>query len=631
MAGLLNSETIRNNDYQLGKKAELEAVGILARAWELEPANRDIAVKILKVFRQRGDRENFEKWYNNILLADPGNLDAFANKRDLLHSNGNIDDLWAYAEELINKGGLLVRQVPQLVDKIGLKLADNDSNAFFDFIALHRNERSWNLISAAYKKYNSQFPEDKSFIFEYANYAAYLGFWEEAHKLFTQAGDVKTYKGRLTLGKLKERILEAKIYAERNIVAPKPNHLNFNERGNNRYQHFKESGIYNFWQQYQKNNEANDKWDPRVKEVLNILEEDWCTNPEVIRDYVNVIQKSYTTITKLREEGNKDPLLHMLWAQRKDSWYKEDKSASMEAVHLMLASDYPANMKFISICNAIKYLGYQKTHSEKEKAIAIDLVKKLPDYINKQHVWPEQFYNLFYGLQKLKLLSKELAEPIINKYKEIGKLLEHHMAAGHFNNRMAWYTHSLSKKKNWKLIHQYNRQAKASMKKAWLIDPLNPYAAETLYRYTDSGQDDYVPNLRRALYTNNWNYGILKKFMNENSHAHGRTIKWAKHQNLLTQIPLLHYRHAEDDAVRDKNDPDIREDHWSRVSQNFENYLQKFPNDSINRSRYALYAIKCNKNDVVKTQLKALGKYAVHWVFGSEKKLKEYQEKYLKE
>jgi len=38
-----------------------------------------------------------------------------------------------------------------------------------------------------------------------------------------------------------------------------------------------------------------------------------------------------------------------------------------------------------------------------------------------------------------------------------------------------------------------------------------------------------------------------------------------------------------------------------------------------------------NQDNIAKEQLKILGKYAVHWVFGSESKLKEYQQKYLKE
>ena len=118
--------------------------------------------------------------------------------------------------------------------------------------------------------------------------------------------------------------------------------------------------------------------------------------------------------------------------------------------------------------------------------------------------------------------------------------------------------------------------------------------------------------------------------MKENSNAHGRTKKWTAYPQLSTRVALLHYEHAEYDANRNKKDGDIRSEHWSTVNRSFQAYLGKYPNDTFYRSKFAIYAIKCGKTDEAARQLQVLDKYAVPWVFGGEKKLREYQGKYLK-
>ena len=623
------ADAISNVDYEESRRAEEAAIKILGDSWEIDPAKQDIAVRILKTLRHSDDRQKFELWYNNILLADPGNLDAFAAKRDfLMHGGGSLDDLWAYGEEIITKGGPMTKQIPVLIDKIGVRIADDDPDMLFDFNALYKNSRAWELLNKAQDKYFEMYPEDASARLLFAHYAATLGYWEESHKLFLKAGNINQYKGRISLDKIKESKLEASIYHNKKITPLTSLEQDFEGKAQKAYERNKKSGHYNFLDFYK---EVNGAADPELEKVLNLLSDDWYHKPEVTGDILTYVQKTFEMLSEIRKKGNKDPLVHLLWANTKDNWYRADESEYFKAAKLMVDSKYPDNLKLLSICVGLDHLGRQKNISEEDRKTAAELARKVPEFITRTYHWPEQYYHFFNGLSSLKLLSSDFADPVINKYKDLGMVTEQYIAAAHFNNRMAWYTHSLSKKKNWKLINQYNREAKASMKNAWMNDPHNSYAAEGLFRFSDRNQNDYVVNLKRAIFANPFCYSILKKFMNESSNSHGRSSYWTKFSILDTKVTLLHYVHALDHAKARKEDPDVLNDHWHTVSESFEKYLNKFPNDTIRRSQYAQYAIDCNKADVAKEQLKVLGKYAVHWVFGSEKKLKEYQDKYLKE
>ena len=628
IVGITQAADEKRNSYEEGQKIELNALSLLEEAWNIDPAQKDIAARILKTLRYTERKEEFEKWYNNILLAEPGNLDAFASKRDFLFNNGSLDDMWAYGEAIIKQNDLMLKQIPSLIDKIAIKIAEQNDHLLFDFSALYKNKKAWSLMSRAYDKYITAYPEDKNNYFIYANYAASLSYWSEAHKLFNKAGAISQYKGRIDAGKLRERKLEAAIYHRNKINAAEPNHLNFEKRVQEAYEQKVAAGHYHFSKFYQKNNE---QLEPEVKEVLTTLQDDWYGKPEVARDHVKNVHEVYERLAQIRKKGNKDPLIYMLWAQIKDSWYKGDKSEYFKAAQEMLQSKYPKHLKLQAINMGIGRLGIQKVITEEEKTIALKIIKRVPEFIDKEYLWPEQYYYLFSGMKVLKNLGPELVDPILNRYKELGKMTEFFMVQAHFNNRMAWYTHSLSKKKNWRLINKYNRQAKVSMKNAWMEDPHNSFAAEGLFRFTDRGQADYVDNFRRAMHANLYCYSILRKFMEESSNGHSRSRNWSPYPQLVTQLTLLHHKHALDHAKASKTDPDILNDHWSLVSSNFAKYLEAFPNDTVTRSKYALYAIKCNKDGIATDQLKVLGKYAIPWVFGSDKKLKEFQEKYLKE
>jgi len=593
---LAQATDLRRNNYEQGRIAQDAAIKTLGDSWNLDPAKQDIAVRILKILKDREDREGFEKWYNNILLADPGNLDAFAAKRDFLHYSGSLDDLWTYGEEIVSKGGPMTKQIPSLIDKIGVKIADSNPKLLFDFNALYKHKRAWELLSRAYEKYSQTFPNDKNYQLLNAYYASYLGYWDEAHQLFTKAGPVNQYKGRISIEKIKETKLEAALYQNKKIPAQVSNEHNFNERIQAAYENKKKGGHYDFWRFYK---ELNGSEDNEVQEVFNLLTDDWYGKPEVTGNTQVYVQEVFEKLTEIRNKGNKDPLVYMMWAHIKDSWYKGDKSEYFKAAQLMVESKYPANLKLLSICMGTGRLGYQKSVSKQEKDIITKLVKRAPEFVTKKYIWPEQYYYLFNGLSRLKLLSPELAEPIIKKYKDIGQMTEHFLVQAHFNNRMAWYTHSLSKKKNWKLINKYNRDAKISMKNAWMNDPNNAFAAEGLFRFTDKHQGDYTVNLRRALFANPFCYSVMRKFMDESSDPHSRSRYWSTFPILETKVSLLHHKHALDHAKARKEDPDVLNDHWYTVDKSFVAYLNKFPNATVTRSQYALYAIKCNKDNIV--------------------------------
>ena len=629
--GINIASSLRSKSYKDSERANKAAIDTLALAWKKDPAQKDIAARVLKVIRKEDDKGLFDEWYNKVLLADPGNLDAFNNKLDFLSYSGSIADYWAFIEEIVERGGTMVKRLPILANKLSIRLASGDDKYLFDFDSIYQNDKLWQLLESGFAKYKQQYPDDRSIYFNEANYAAHMGYWDKAHSLFQQAGDLRAYKGSLKLETLREQKLEASIYKNRGIKPLRPHFMDFDKRIAESLKKRMATCNYDFWKFYSENNDANEKWDAKIKEALDLKSRQWYGDPTLKNDLKTMLQKSHKLLTEVREAGNKDPFIYMMWADLKDGWFKGKKSHYFEAAKQLIKSKYPDHIKALAICMGINKLGYINPDSQENNKVAVELTKILPAFINKDCLWPEQYYYLFEGLKDCKLLSKELAQPIIDKYLSLKLKTSAYMIEGHFNNRMAWYTHSLSKKKNWKLINQYNRKAKESMRKAWLENPLNPYAAEYLYRMTDRGQGDYVLNLRRALYTSHAQFDILKKFMRENNNAHSRTLKWARYPHTVHRIETLHYEHTEIDAKRKGAEPDVRKDHWNAVSKNFESYLEKYPNDTLARSRYALFAIKTPKLDTAKVQLQILGEYAIPWVFGGNEKLKEYQEEYLKE
>ena len=619
---------IRRNSYEESKRAKAEYENILEEAWEMDPARKDIALRLLKSIRKDGNSERFNKWYQNILIAEPDNYDAYKIKMEFLSSSGSVEDYWEYAEEIAEKGGLMVRNLPKVIWKIGAKLSVRDNEKILDFDVLYKNQKMKSLVDKGFSKAKQDFPDNKNLIIEHAESLASMYFWEDAYKLFEEAGNVNQYKGRLSTVVIQQRRNEAELYVKKGFKELTPHFINYKERIQQSFEANLKLGIYKFWQYYRENNKANEKWDLIIEPYLKQRERSFCGDPSLAYNDIENFHKPFKMIGKLREEGNKDPLLYMFWSDVKDNWHKGSESHYYKAATQMAKSNYPDNIKLYAACNGISRLSNFKNISEDIKKDVVQLCQKIPFYVDDKFVNTELYYKLFDGLKDLNLLSEELARPIIDAYKKAGKMSYALMVESHFYSQMGWYTHKQSKKKNWKKINEFNRKSDAALEKAWLLDPYNANIAENLFIKSDRFKKDFGLKLQRALYTLHSNFTVLKDFMSQSSSSHSASLDWANYPHKHARFQLLHYFHTERKAKYDK---DERMSHWDDVSRLFENYLKEYPNDTVSRSRYAMFAIHCNKDSVVKEQLKVLGEYTVDWAFGGTKKLKEYQSKYLKE
>ena len=619
---------LRKKDYEEGEKANAEALRILEEAWKKDPANIDIAVKILVNIRNKSNRQEFEKWYNNVLLAEPDNFDAYTSKMDFIDNSGTLDDYWAYADEICNRGGMMIRNLPGIMWKLSAKISTGDPAKLFDFDVLYKNQKFKAMIDKGFSKLISEYPENKNIIMEYANSLGAMYFWKEAHEQFVKGGDINRYTGALPMVVLRQRKKEASMYAN-GVKEPIPYFIDFEKRYKAVYDENLAGNNYNLWKDYQSQNEPNEKWDGQIKELLKLRERILAGEPALRNDDITKYHKPYQLGDKLRKEGNRDPLIYLIYAEVKDVWFRDQSPHYYLAAKDIAMSKYPNKIKLHAACMGIYYLSQHKNVSDEIKKDVLQLCQRLPSFIGSEnYIWTEQYYYLFSGLSGLNLLSEEIAAPLIKAYSKLGKKDLAFMVESHVNNRLAWYTHKQSKKKDWKKINEYNRKSQQALDKAWEINPHDSNIAQNQFIKSDRFKKDFAIKLQRSLYTLFQNYKVMKDYMSQSKNAHSNSLSWAEFPYPAANFQLLHYDHTEMDAKYNKN---AREEHWEDISRLFEQHLSKFPNDTVARSKYAQFAIHCNKTEVIKYQLKNLGEHAIPWALGGMAKLKEYREKYLTE
>ena len=212
----------------------------------------------------------------------------------------------------------------------------------------------------------------------------------------------------------------------------------------------------------------------------------------------------------------------------------------------------------------------------------------------------------------------------------MGQMSSAKILKAYFHNRMAWQIYYQNNRKNNKESNTHNGLAKTSIKDAWFLDPGNAVASSRLLGYTLWFDEDYEINLRRAV------YGAFAS--SEPLHTYVRVKRkytvsksWLKFPYSHNMASLAVYEYAKHVSDQDKSNPDRCKKYWKYVNQGFEKHLAAHPNDTISKSKFTKFAIRCGEEAVAKRLLEELGEYAVPFPFGGVKKLEEYRKTYLED
>ncbi|MCM8536042.1 MAG: hypothetical protein NE334_08915 [Lentisphaeraceae bacterium] len=600
------------------------SIELLKRAWEQDPGRLAIAIRILDACRSRGDWSEFNKWYSNVLLADPGSEDAFKKKILFLKRESSIDDWWKYGLEISQSKTAMVRNLPEFLDEFSDYLNIRNDEVLFNFSAFYNEPRFNELVRNAASGEVSD-----NLLTELAYVSGIYGFWEKAEKLFKRVDDVNSYKGIYLLRNILDIRKESSYYATKKITPQLPPYVDFRERLQTNYQEAKKGGLYNFWDFYKKNNKKNPKWDKYLEPYLKHMSERFYDKPELIHEFKDSYQKPYKKLAEIRKQGNRDPLIFLFWSNLKDYWYMgDDKAQGFFALQQLLDSNYPNSLKVYGICQGVSQLGYQKVVSESEKKLVESIVKILPELIEENSVSVAKYYDLYSGLLALRILDKKLHEPIQLRLEELGQFCSAKIVKAYFHNRMAWQIYYGNNRKNNKETNAHNRLAKASIKDAWFLNPGNGVASSRLLGYSVWFDQDYNISLRRAVYGAFSSNEPLNRYVKD-KRKYTVSKSWLKFPYSHNMASLATYEYAKHVSDQDKDNPDRAKRYWKYVKKGFEKHLASYPNDTISKSKYAKFAIRCGEESEARRLLKELGEYAVPWPFGGVDKLEEYRKTYL--
>ena len=109
------------------------SIDLLTTAWKQDPARIAIPIRILDTCRKRGDWGEFNQWYKNVLLAEPGSIDAFKKKISFLKSAASVEDWWDYGREISLSNTEMVENLPEFFEEFSSYLNIRSDKILFDF------------------------------------------------------------------------------------------------------------------------------------------------------------------------------------------------------------------------------------------------------------------------------------------------------------------------------------------------------------------------------------------------------------------------------------------------------------------------------------------------------------------
>jgi len=170
------------DEQRLAKAEEL-----LERAYELDKSETRISTMMLDVTRRQGlDRQRMENWFKRAMQANPDNLEACNKKiRYLLESEENGQQAAvAFARELAAGQNWRGRLPFQLAEAHGLISTLQKSR--LEYLA---RPDVWADVKAVHDRYLTLYPDNLYVRCWYANLAAKMRRWDEAHRQFQIIGN----------------------------------------------------------------------------------------------------------------------------------------------------------------------------------------------------------------------------------------------------------------------------------------------------------------------------------------------------------------------------------------------------------------------------------------------------------
>ncbi|MCM8534155.1 MAG: NPCBM/NEW2 domain-containing protein [Lentisphaeraceae bacterium] len=197
----------------LDERRNEPAEDLLLDSWEESKAEKVIGIRLLYLYRNKSELAKFDLWHKKMNLLDPHDYDAFLVKLDFLERFQTIDDYFYYAEDLIEQGGPLLRQLPKLLDKASYKVTKKRQQFFKDKKELQA--KALDLLERGTQKYLSEYPKQTFILLNQAYYNSLAGNYQLAQGLFDTAGPVANYVGPFDHAKINHSKVNnlSKLYA----------------------------------------------------------------------------------------------------------------------------------------------------------------------------------------------------------------------------------------------------------------------------------------------------------------------------------------------------------------------------------------------------------------------------------
>jgi hypothetical protein len=185
------ANTVTSNGWKLFGQRLTVAEKALTNAWQLNPNEPRIAVKMITVELGQGlGRDRMDLWFHRAMALDPNDYDACNAKLWYLEPKwyGSVEDMLAFGRECVHNkqwGGhvpLILMDAHLAVQK---DFTDDSSKA-----AYWKQPEFWLDLKNAFDRFFELNPEETSWYHNYAWYAYQAGQWDALNALISKLGPI---------------------------------------------------------------------------------------------------------------------------------------------------------------------------------------------------------------------------------------------------------------------------------------------------------------------------------------------------------------------------------------------------------------------------------------------------------